>query len=159
MRIVPLRSGRAEHGAAAVEFALILPILSLLLFGVVQYSMYFWSTQSAANAAREGARRGAVGQTCSELAATSTGLVKLAQAPPTVTRRYYAASDTTFSTPITLSGANASNANVRITLTYNSANLNLPLVPFPAGGAVRETTVARVESFSTASPTKWVACP
>jgi Flp pilus assembly protein TadG len=141
-----------------VEFALILPILSLLLFGTIQYSMYFWSSQSAANAAREAARRGAVGQSCADLTALTGGLVKLNQATPTVTRRYYAASDTTFSTPITLTATNANNATVRITISYDSASLNLPLVPFPDNGAVSESTVARVESFSSASPAKWVAC-
>ncbi len=152
-------SKRPEEGAAAVEFALILPIFSLLLFGMVQYSMYFWSTQSAADAAREGARRGAVGQTCADLTATTSQLVKLAEAAPTVRRQYYAATDITFSTPITLTASNATNANARIEITYDSASLNLPFVPFPNNGAVTEISVARVESFSTVTPTNWVACP
>ena len=83
-----------ERGASAVEFALVLPLFCMLLFGIVQYGLFFWSAQSAANAARDGARRGAVGQTCAELTATTTSLVKFAQATPTVTRRYYAETDT-----------------------------------------------------------------
>ena len=150
---------RPEQGAVAVEFALIVPIFCLLLFGIIQYSLYFWSTQSAADAAREGARRGAVGQTCTDLTTLTRSLVKLAQVAPTVTRKYYAATDTTFATPITLSTANATDANVRITLSYPSSNLNLPFIPFPHGGTVSEVSVARVESFSTTSPTKWVQCP
>jgi Flp pilus assembly protein TadG len=154
------RCHKPEQGAAAVEFALILPVFSLMLFGTIQYSMYFWSAQSAADAAREGARRGAVGQTCSDLTSMTTGLVKLETATPTVTRRYYAATDTTFSTPITLSSTNAVDANVRIRITYNSSDLNIPFIPFPAQGAVTETAVSRVESFKPATPNpKWVACP
>ena len=152
------RPGLHEEGAVAVEFALIVPLFCLLMFGMIQYGMYFWSAQSAADAAREGARRGAVGQTCADLTALTGSLVRLAQATPTVTRQYYSATDTAFATPITLSATNATDANVRVTLSYPSSNLNLPLIPFPNGGAISETAVARVESFSTASPTKWVAC-
>src|SRR5262245_16242064 len=56
-----LHARRHESGAAAVEFALVLMPLMLLIFGIIQYGMYFWARQSAVAAAREGERRASVG--------------------------------------------------------------------------------------------------
>lgn len=55
------RHQERERGASAVEFAILSVVFLTLVFGMIQYSLYFWSTQSAANAARDAARRGAVG--------------------------------------------------------------------------------------------------
>ena len=53
--------GRGEDGAAAVEFALLLPLLVLLLFGFIQFGLAFNSRIQATNAAREAARMAVVG--------------------------------------------------------------------------------------------------
>lgn len=50
-----------EDGAAAVEFALVLPILVALLLGIIQLGWYFFVANSASGAAREAARRVVVG--------------------------------------------------------------------------------------------------
>ena len=50
------RTVTSERGAAAVEFALILPILLLLVLGVVEFSRVYNVQISLSNAAREGAR-------------------------------------------------------------------------------------------------------
>ena len=47
---------RDDRGAAAVEFALILPILVLLLFGIFIFGQIFNMQISLTGAAREGAR-------------------------------------------------------------------------------------------------------
>jgi Flp pilus assembly protein TadG len=47
---------RQEDGAAAVEFALLLPLLVLLLFGFIQFGTAFNTRIQATNAAREAAR-------------------------------------------------------------------------------------------------------
>lgn len=54
----PSRPGRGsdETGAAAVEFALVLPILILLLFGIIEFSIAYNRVQGLHAAAREGAR-------------------------------------------------------------------------------------------------------
>ena len=53
-------SGR-EDGAAAVEFALLLPLLVLLLFGFIQFGTAFNTRIQATNAAREAARLAVIG--------------------------------------------------------------------------------------------------
>ena len=47
---------RSERGAAAVEFALILPILVMLVFGITEFGRAFQVQATLASAAREGAR-------------------------------------------------------------------------------------------------------
>ncbi len=55
------RAARHEHGAAAVEFALVLVLLLTLLFGIIQYGFYFYSASTGSAAAREALRRASVG--------------------------------------------------------------------------------------------------
>jgi len=45
-----------EKGAAAVEFAIILPLLVLIVFGTIEFSLMMFNKQVITNAAREGAR-------------------------------------------------------------------------------------------------------
>jgi Flp pilus assembly pilin Flp len=54
-------SDRGQEGAAAVEFALLLPLLVLLLFGFIQFGLAFNTRIQATNAAREAARQAVVG--------------------------------------------------------------------------------------------------
>jgi Flp pilus assembly protein TadG len=51
---------RDDNGAAAVEFALVLPLLVLLLFGIISYGVMLSFRQSLSQAAAEGARAAAV---------------------------------------------------------------------------------------------------
>lgn len=52
--------GKEERGQAMVEFALVLPIFMLLIFGIVDFGMGFHTWITVTNSAREGARLGAV---------------------------------------------------------------------------------------------------
>src|SRR3954447_3680838 len=58
---------RREDGAAAVEFALIVGVLAMLIFGMLQYGVAFFQLQNLRAAAREGARVGAVGATVAQV--------------------------------------------------------------------------------------------
>jgi Flp pilus assembly protein TadG len=49
-----------EDGAAAVEFALVLPILLLLVFGIFSFGQFYSQYEVLQGAAREGAREAAV---------------------------------------------------------------------------------------------------
>ena len=50
----------SQQGATLVELALILFIFFLLLFGIIEFSLYLFNRQVIANASREGARAGVV---------------------------------------------------------------------------------------------------
>jgi hypothetical protein len=49
---------RNDRGATAVEFAIILPLLLLFVFGIIEWGLYMYNRQVITNAAREGARYG-----------------------------------------------------------------------------------------------------
>jgi Flp pilus assembly protein TadG len=51
---------RRQRGAAAVEFALVLPVFLLLVMGAIDWGWYFFIDQVITNSAREGARAGTV---------------------------------------------------------------------------------------------------
>jgi len=57
------RFARDERGSPAVEFAMIAPVLMLLVLGIVQFGFLFYTYNEMMNGAREGARRLAVGAT------------------------------------------------------------------------------------------------
>jgi len=50
---------RSEGGVALVEFAVVLPVLALLLLGIIDYGRYAYDAILAANAARAGVEYGA----------------------------------------------------------------------------------------------------
>lgn len=47
-----------KNGASAVEFAIILPILVLIVFGIIEFSVILYDKAIITNASREGARAG-----------------------------------------------------------------------------------------------------
>lgn len=53
---MPSSRSRRERGAAAVEMAIVLPLLLLVLAGIIDLSRAFFTNMSLATSAREGAR-------------------------------------------------------------------------------------------------------
>lgn len=51
---------KLQGGAELVEFALVLPVLLLVVFGIVDFSLLLYDKAVVTNAAREGARAGVV---------------------------------------------------------------------------------------------------
>jgi len=157
-----LREGRRESGASAVELALLLPFLTALLFGMLQYGFYFYAKQSATAAVREGARRSAVGDlaTCGNNP-TST------LAPGTGTFRRYvydqvdnAAPNQAFTIKRTLTkgtGNTGTGAEVGDvwTIRVSFRALDIGLVPLP-GNQITATTQTRVENVGAPAP---AVCP
>ncbi len=141
-----------ETGAAAVEFAIISGLLFTLLFGTIQYGLYFWSLQSGAQASREAARQAAVGSlTCAQFNSAVLNNARGAKAGTVqATRTFYV--DQTLAaeaSPAEIGGA------VRVSVSFNSIKLGIPFIPFIQDGKVSEVSVARVENV-TADSTK---CP
>ncbi len=126
---------RDERGAEAVEFALIMPLLLLLVFGIIQYGLYFWAFQGGEAAAREAARRGAVGKPTSCLTFRSgvmTNISSMSQGNVVIKRTFDAA-------PVT------AGQNVTVTVAFDSADLNLPFIPFVDNGRITQTATSRVD--------------
>lgn len=68
MRLITRRSGLdCRSGTASVEFALVLPLLLGLLFGIIEFGLLFKDQLSLQQAAREGARTAAVGKLRAEI--------------------------------------------------------------------------------------------
>ena len=80
---IPQRLGR-EDGAAAVEFALIIGVLAMLIFGMLQFGLTFFELQNLRASAREGGRLGAVGATPdairTDLESASNGAIQTGEA-------------------------------------------------------------------------------
>lgn len=62
-QVIHARRGEDDNGAAAVEFALVVPLLIALVFGIIQFGILFAEELSLSNGARQGARVGAVDRT------------------------------------------------------------------------------------------------
>src|SRR6476620_7409287 len=58
---------RREDGAAAVEFALIVGVLAMLIFGMLQFGLAFFELQNLRAATREASRVGSVDGTVSDM--------------------------------------------------------------------------------------------
>ncbi len=54
---------RRERAAAAVEMAIVLPLLLLIVGGIIDFGRFFYTQNIVVNAAREGARSRALGYT------------------------------------------------------------------------------------------------
>jgi Flp pilus assembly protein TadG len=50
----------SQKGASAVEFALLLPLLMVITFGIIEFGVFLYNQQVITNASREGARAGIV---------------------------------------------------------------------------------------------------
>jgi Flp pilus assembly protein TadG len=98
-----------ERGAAAVEFALVVPVLVLMLLGIIEFSKAFQVKATLADAAREGARVMALandaGSARAAVRSAASSTVTLTDAQITVT-------------PTTCTGA-ALTANVTVVVKYH----------------------------------------
>jgi Flp pilus assembly protein TadG len=67
------RRARDQRGAVAVEFAIIVPVLLLLVLGILEFGFGYHAWDATQNAAREGARLGAVSPDVAEIEARVRG--------------------------------------------------------------------------------------
>lgn len=67
---------REERGAAAVEFALVMPLLMVLLFGIIGYGYMLSFRQSISQAAAEGVRAAAVAPVSADREAVAFAAVR-----------------------------------------------------------------------------------
>lgn len=140
------RSG-SDRGASAVEFALVLLPLLIIVFGLIQYGLYFWSAQTGSNTVNAAARQVSVGNCDTDtelenfvdakLGAASTGSAVVA-------RTYYDVDGTTPLADQTPSKA-VIGGTVTVEIEFPTVNMNFPFVPFLDDPKVTRTVTARVE--------------
>lgn len=97
------RDGNPQRGAAAVEFALALPIFMLLLWGLLSFAALFYTQLAVSRAAHDGAR-------AAVLLPPSAGLVDAVKG---------AVLDSLAATPVAASGQNGSFTSRRNWLASN----------------------------------------
>ena len=141
------KDGRTDQGAAAVEFALVVPLLLLVLVGIVNFGFVFAQQISLNNAARQAARYAVVdGRTCADIkaegqsAAATVGMTT-SQATPVVTN---CGADT-----VKPCAGTAPNTNITVTLTRtgsaNAWTITMPPFNLLAAPTVQGTGVMRCE--------------
>ena len=134
------RSARDERGSTLVEFALVVPLVLLVVFGVVQYSYIYFSKETAAATAREAARRMSVGTqwACTKAEAESrAGTASVGSLLPTAIVSY----------------PNGTDIGDRVVVTVTLHTLDIGLLPVPDHGVVVETATARIENVPYAALT------
>ncbi len=100
--------GWRDRGAAAVEFALMLPLLLLIIFGVIDFGRALNAQITITQAAREGARLDALGQSnAAVVSRTQTAATGLSLPAADVTE-----------TQVCAAGAGAT-ADAQVTVTYS----------------------------------------
>src|SRR5215472_18044642 len=82
-----------DRGAAAVEFALLLPLLLLLVFGIIDFGRAINAQITLTQAAREGARLAALGQP-NVVSGTQAAATGLSLSPAEIAVTYYPANAT-----------------------------------------------------------------
>jgi Flp pilus assembly protein TadG len=138
---------RQEHGAAAVEFALVMPLLLVLVFGVIQYGMYFFAMQTGTSAANQAVRRLSVGD-CQDVDA---------ELKPFLYSRLRTAMEGTqdaVNPAVTWTKADGTTVgqetggSVQLIVSFPAMDMHFPFIPVPNNGTVTRTVDARVEDTS-----------
>ena len=128
-----------------------MPILLVLVFGLLQYGLYFWAAQGGSNAAREAARRAAVGEypVCADFTGYVTDRIdSLGDTDAAVITRTYS------NGPAPNVAANLEPGDVvTVEVTFNAPDLNIPLIPYPDNGQV--TSCRRPRPTPTRSTPRW----
>jgi Flp pilus assembly protein TadG len=138
---------RDERGASAVEFALVLVPLLIIVFGLIQYGMYFYSAQTGSNTVNAAVRQLSVGN-CQSTTALQTfvddRLGGASSGSATITPVYKDVDGT--APDATPPPANVDiGGTVTLTIEFSTVNLNFPFVPFLDDPKVSRTVVARIE--------------
>jgi Flp pilus assembly protein TadG len=135
---------RNERGQAAVEFALVLPLLIALLFLIVGFARVFNAYNDVNQMAADGARFAAVGNFPGDAALLANGDTPLSQSPNTTIGdpTYQAPSSSTWGSTCTVGGT------VKVTATANVQMI--PFLPFidsvlPGVPSLTGTAEMRVE--------------
>lgn len=97
---------RDERGASAVEFALLAPVLFMLVFGIIQLGIAYHRQQGLEAASREGARTASIGATQTDISNRIRAAQSLFQSADVSVAYAYSSNNGSSYTTIAASGAN-----------------------------------------------------
>ena len=143
-----------DDGAVALEFALLLPFLMLIVFSGIQYGLYFWADQGSSDAARKAARLAAVGTypDCTSFQnSIKADIATLGdEAGATITRSYQSDAG------VKRTAADGSDVLIgdyaTVSVSFKTLDFNFPFLPFIDNGTVTSTAQARVENLNDGKP-------
>lgn len=123
---------RKEKGQDLVEYALVLPLLLLLIMGIADFAIVIFSYDSIGNAAREGARYGVIHPTDVAAIEARTRSLTTGLDPASL------------SVTVTYPGGNT----IKVQVTYLERLLTGPVIQALGGSStlqLRATTTMRIE--------------
>ena len=136
-------SPRSDRGASAVEFALVLPLLLMFLFGIIQYGYGLFQLQALSATADEATQKAATGiSDCGVFSGTLRGLADgngLDVDKLKAVQVQWRAEDGT------LTDRPDPRGQAQVTVSLTPLKIGFPLIPFP--DTLRATRVAAVQSI------------
>jgi Flp pilus assembly protein TadG len=103
------RRRRSQRGQSLAEFALVVPVFLILLFGVVDFSLGLKAWLTVTNASREGARVLVLGQSCTQVTNQAKNVAQSLHPTVSVTI-----------TPASCQGSAGDAMTVTVSYTYSS---------------------------------------
>ncbi|WP_426244020.1 TadE family protein [Nocardioides sp. LHG3406-4] len=135
-----------------MEFALVMPILFLLVFGILQYGLYFNDSLSTRQGVREGARIGVV-----QTPITGCGTGQMAQLACETKKQIDALTGVEY---VKVSAASWAKGSPLVVCAYVKSDGGVGLLPMPDGGWIFSKTQMSIEKDTPVpSPLSAVSTP
>lgn len=137
------RRHRAMAGAAAIEFALVFPLLLFVVFGAIEFATALYDKTVITNASREAARAGVIlrspPMTSTQIKAVATNYCQNRLVS------YGAASTCSYPGTITACAASGSQLTVQVQYTFTGLLLGPLLAPFTGPLTINAATTMLCE--------------
>lgn len=138
---------RHDDGAAAVEFALVSTFFFLIVFGIIQYGLYFNDSLNARQGVREAVRQGVVRNF-----AGGTGADDMAKLRDLTAKEVGAITGETYVKVVVPSGGWAKAKPLTVCAMVRSDGA-IGLLPMPGGGWIQSKTQMSIEQAAAPVPT------
>lgn len=138
---------RVEDGAAAVEFALVATIFFLILFGIIQYGLYFNDALNTRQGVREAVRQGVVRNF-----AGGSGATDMAKLRDLTAKEVGAITGATYVKVVVPAGGWEKAKPLTVCAMVRSDGA-IGLLPMPGGGWIRSKTQMSIEQAAAPVPT------
>ena len=142
-RILFLRRRNRESGQAMVEFALVLPVLLLILLAILKFGLLFENYLTLTDAVRSGARTLAIGRGTANACTPAVAQVKASAGSLNQSSLTVSTSTITFTSPDSCTSLTSGNA-VTMSASY-PCNLSIMGINFAPSCTLNASATERVE--------------